>query len=134
MENPPSPPDGEPPLDGEPPPDGEPPQMENPPDGEPPQMENPHRMENSPPDGETPPPRRSMCGRYASYWNAFLFLKMLSWKIHQSSLLFQSTLRIIQQSLRYVLLHLLCLLCKQSSDSTSRGYRGACQQMDIKTF
>ena len=34
------------------------------------------RMENpAPPPGmEKPPLRRSMCGRYASYWNAFLLL------------------------------------------------------------
>ena len=96
MENPPPPdgepsPDGEPPLDGEAPPDGEPPK-----DGEPPWMENPPPwMENppgwrTPPDGDPPkmqnPPRWrtpreadssiwSMSGRYASYWNAFLFHK-----------------------------------------------------------
>ena len=63
MENPPmeNPPGWRTPLDGEPPPDGEPP------DGEPPRMENP-------PGWRTPP--RSMCGRYASYWNAFLFNRM----------------------------------------------------------
>ena len=71
------------------PPDGEPPRMENPPDGEPPpwrtplgwrtpQDGEPPGMENPPRDGEPPPPEadssiRSMSGRYASYWNAFLF-------------------------------------------------------------
>ena len=94
MENPPGwrtpwmeiPPDGEPPLDGGTPPDGEPPRMENPPGWRTPLDGGPPRME-TPPDGEPPgwrtprwrnppsygePPSRSMCGRYASYWNAFL--------------------------------------------------------------
>ena len=63
------------------PPDGEPP---SPRDGEPPQMENPPRMENLPqwrtPPRWRPPPReadssiRSTSGRYASYWNAFLYI------------------------------------------------------------
>ena len=85
MENPPgwrTPPDGEPPLDGEPPgwrtpqppPDGEPPGWRTPPDGEPPLDGEPPGWRTpgwrTPPDGEPPP--RSMCGRYASYWNAFL--------------------------------------------------------------
>ena len=55
-----------------------PPQMEEPPpDGEPPRMEEPPRIEEPPPDGEPPPEAdsgiRSAIGRYASYWNAFLF-------------------------------------------------------------
>ena len=76
-----------PPWDGEPPgwstpPNGEPPGMENPPprDGEPPWDGEPPPgwRTHTPPDGE-PPPReadssiRSTSGRYASYWNAFLF-------------------------------------------------------------
>ena len=94
-----TPPDGDPPG-WRTPPDGEPPRMENPLDGEPPQMENPPgwrtpprwkvplpRMEN-PPNGGTPPrwsppPEadsgiRSAIGRYASYWNAFLFLSRVT--------------------------------------------------------
>ena len=67
MENP-TPPDGEPSPGWR-----TPPWMENPPDGEPPTPPRwrPPRME-TPLDGEPPP--LSMCGRYASYWNAFLFL------------------------------------------------------------
>ena len=50
-----------------------------PPDGEPPRMENPPGW-RTPPGGEPPPPEadssiRSTSGRYASYWNAYLFLK-----------------------------------------------------------
>ena len=83
MENP---PDGEPPLDrnppdGEPPRmDGEPPRMENPPgwrtppDGEPPRMENPPGWRTPPPPREADSSIRSTSGRYASYWNAFLFI------------------------------------------------------------
>ena len=51
-----------------------------PPDqGEPPLPPPPGTKENPPDQGEPPPPReehcsiRSMSGRYASYWNAFLF-------------------------------------------------------------
>ena len=82
--------------DAIPPPDGEPPRMETPPDGDPLDGEPPPGW-RTPPDGEPPqdgeprpprwrtppgwrtPPRavdssiRSTSGRYASYWNAFLF-------------------------------------------------------------
>ena len=57
LQAPPPPPDGEPPLDGDPP------GMENPPG-----LRTPPGW-STPRDGEPP---RSMCGRYASYWNAFL--------------------------------------------------------------
>ena len=53
-----------------------PPGMENPPDGEPPR-------DGDPPDGEPP---LSMCGRYASYWNAFL----LTLTVQLSSILFRT--------------------------------------------
>ena len=32
---------------------------------------------STPQEGSTPPPIRSMSGRYASYWNAFLFIFLL---------------------------------------------------------
>ena len=74
--------DGDPPRMEEPPPDGEgeppSPDGEPPLDGEPPRMENPPRW-RTPPDGEPPLEAdssiRSTSGRYASYWNAFLFFK-----------------------------------------------------------
>ena len=56
--------------------------MENPPPGKetplgretPPSSETPHQGEPPSLGRETPPPGiRSMSGRYASYWNAFLF-------------------------------------------------------------
>ena len=98
-----TPPDGEPPPrgpgrpppDGGTPPDGEPPPRDqaDPPGTRqtPPWMEESPRMENLPPPPRTrqTPPRgtrqtpreadssiRSTSGRYASYWNAFLFLKI----------------------------------------------------------
>ena len=61
-----------PPWQGEPPLSG----RENPPwQGEPPLVGRPPRLgEPHPSHKETPPPTiRSMSGRYASYWNAFLF-------------------------------------------------------------
>ena len=70
MESPPrwrTPPGWRPPLDGEPPRDGEPP-----PDGEP---QPPPRMEKPPPEADSS--IRSTSGRYASYWNAFLFYIVL---------------------------------------------------------
>ena len=56
-----------PPVDG-------PPGMETPPDGDTPGWRSPR--DGEPPGIETPPgePPRSMCGRYTSYWNAFLFI------------------------------------------------------------
>ena len=54
-----------------------PPRME-----EPPQMEEPPRMENPPgwrnPPGKADSSIRSTSGRYASYWNAFLFCKIFA--------------------------------------------------------
>ena len=79
------PPPGEPPRPGRPPPrtrqttppgPGRPPCRENPPGpGRPP----PRTRQTAPPDQADPLPREedcsiwSMSGRYASYWNAFLF-------------------------------------------------------------
>ena len=76
------------------PPEREPPRMENPPDGEPPppdgeppgwrppQMENPPRW-RTPPWMEKPPREAdssiwSTSGQYASYWNAFLYVKVFT--------------------------------------------------------
>ena len=65
---------GEPPLAGRPPRQGEPP----PDQADSPGRETPPQTRQTPPAGRTPPPReedcsiRSMSGRYASYWNAFL--------------------------------------------------------------
>ena len=63
---------------------GEPPRHGDPPGPDPPTMENPPAWRTppgmeTPPDQTPPPPReaysgiRSTIGRYASYWNAFLF-------------------------------------------------------------
>ena len=60
------------------PPRMESPRWRTPPNGEPPRMENPPQMEE--PTPHPPRPReadssiRSTSGRYASYWNAFLFI------------------------------------------------------------
>ena len=66
---------GDPPWQGEPPPGKEnPPSMETPPGKEnPPPGQGEPPQQGDPPGKETPPPSiRSMSGRYASYWNAFL--------------------------------------------------------------
>ena len=58
---------GRPPRQGEPPRQGDPPGRETPPARRPP-------WQGGPPGRETPPGIRSMSGRYASYWNAFLLI------------------------------------------------------------
>ena len=70
---------GEPPL---PPGHGEPPRAWR----NPPGMENPPRTRHHPPRHGEPPPEadsgiRSTIGRYASYWNAFLFIKNLFFEL-----------------------------------------------------
>ena len=64
-----------PPWQGERPPpwQGEPPLAGRPPARIPLSRENPPLAGRTPPGRETPPGIRSMSGRYASYWNAFLF-------------------------------------------------------------
>ena len=66
---------GEPPWQGNPPRPGRtPPSRENPPwQGNPPSRENPPGTRENPPREEDCS-IRSMSGRYASYWNAFLFI------------------------------------------------------------
>ena len=75
-----TPPDGDPPRWRTPPGWRAPPrwktpapEMEGPPRWRTPQMENPPRW-RTPPGWRTPP--QSMCGWYASYWNAFLLTKL----------------------------------------------------------
>ena len=74
------------------PPDENPPTWKTPPHGETPLRDGTPGMENPPPGGEPSPPApgmenppreadssiRSTSGRYASYWNAFLFILLLS--------------------------------------------------------
>ena len=78
------PPSKETPRQGEPPWQGEPPARRPPWQGEPPQQGEPPWQGDPPRQGEPPPPGRetplpairSMSGRYASYWNAFLYLNV----------------------------------------------------------
>ena len=90
-ENPPPPGQGDPPGQGapqqgdtppwagrHPPGQGDPPGRETPPQGDTPLARRPPPP--PPPGRETPPPGiRSMNGRYASYWNTFLFQVQLTW-------------------------------------------------------
>ena len=70
---------GRPPLTRQTPPGPDPPGSGRPPPGT-----RPPRTGRSPRDQTPPPPRetdssiRSTSGRYASYWNAFLFMKLVS--------------------------------------------------------
>ena len=70
---------GDPPGRDNPPRQGDPPRQGHPPrQGDPPGRENPPPGQGDPPgQGEPLPGIRSMSGRYASYWNAFLFVLFL---------------------------------------------------------
>ena len=76
---------GRPPQQGEPPWQGEPPRTKENPPGT--RQTPPRDQADTPPAGRTPPHReedcslRSMSGRYASYWNAFLSLLNLLFSV-----------------------------------------------------
>ena len=64
------------PHQGDPPGKESPPARRNPPGKETPRQGEPLPGKENPTGRENPPPIRSMSGRYASYWNAFLLLNV----------------------------------------------------------
>ena len=92
---------GEPPQAGRTPWLGDPPGKKTPQQGEPPPKQGePPPVEDTTHPGEVDASIRSMSGRYASYWNAFLFLlfsQLIKLNFYQNCF-FESDIRVKRES------------------------------------
>ena len=59
------------------------PQKQTPPQRDTPRSRHPARSRHHPPGADTPTRDGHCCGRYASYWNAFLFSNFFGLKLHK---------------------------------------------------